>query len=118
VWAALASLGSAGVRELVERLVTAARAIADGLTRIPGATVVNDVGYTQVCVAFESDERTRAVFDALIREGAVMPSASVWRGRAVIRFSVSSFRTGPEEVAATLDAVARAAGVAAAAGRP
>jgi hypothetical protein len=69
-------------------------------------------------VAFESDERTRAVFDALIREGAVMPSASVWRGRAVIRFSVSSFRTGPEEVAATLDAVARAAGVAAAAGRP
>jgi glutamate/tyrosine decarboxylase-like PLP-dependent enzyme len=118
VWAALASLGSAGVRELVEGLVAAARAIADGLTRIPGATVVNDVGYTQVCVAFESDERTRAVFDAIIREGAVMPSASVWRGRAVIRFSVSSFRTGSEEVAATLGAVERAAGVAAAAGRP
>jgi glutamate/tyrosine decarboxylase-like PLP-dependent enzyme len=118
VWAALASLGSAGVRDLVEGLVAAARGIAEGLARIPGATVVNDVDYTQVCVAFESDERTRAVFEELLREGAVMPSASVWRGRAVIRFSVSSFRTGPEEVAATLAAVERAAGVAVPAGRP
>jgi hypothetical protein len=38
-----------------------------------------------------------------------MPSASVWRDRAVIRFSVSSFRTGKAEVADTVAALARAA---------
>jgi hypothetical protein len=39
----------------------------------------------------------------------IMPSASVWHGRTVVRFSVSSFRTGPAEVRDTLAALARAA---------
>jgi glutamate/tyrosine decarboxylase-like PLP-dependent enzyme len=109
VWAALASLGSDGVRELVERLVSGARGIADGIAAVPGADVLNDVVYTQVCVTFGSDERTRAVFAALLTDGVVMPSASVWHGRAVIRFSVSNWRTGPAEVEQTVAAVARAA---------
>jgi glutamate/tyrosine decarboxylase-like PLP-dependent enzyme len=109
VWAALASLGADGVRALVEGLVTAARGIADGVRSIPGARVVNDVVYTQVCLAFEDDERTRSVYARLLVEGRVMPSASTWQGRAVIRFSVSSWRTGPVEVAETVAAVARAA---------
>src|SRR5215218_1798582 len=108
VWAALASLGADGVRELVEGLVASAAALAEGIARIPGARVLNDVVYTQVSVAFESDQRTRAVFGRLLAEGEVMPSASVWRGCAVIRFSVSSWRTGPAEVRDTVDAVARA----------
>ena len=109
VWAALASLGRSGVVDLVDGLHRAARGIADGLAGIPGATVLNEVAFTQVCVAFESDARTRAVFAELLREGTVMPSASVWRGRAVIRFSVSSWRTDDHEVERTVDAVARAA---------
>jgi glutamate/tyrosine decarboxylase-like PLP-dependent enzyme len=109
IWAALASLGSDGVRSLVEGLVAAARNLADGIAGIPGATVVNRVDYTQVCVAFESDERTAAIYQQVLAEGEIMPSPSVWHGRAVIRFSVSSFRTGPAEVRATLAAVARAA---------
>jgi glutamate/tyrosine decarboxylase-like PLP-dependent enzyme len=109
VWAALASLGRSGVVDLVDGLHLGARAIADGMLRIPGAEVLNDVVFTQVCVAFESDERTRAVFAELLREGVIMPSASVWRGRAVIRFSVSSWRTDADEVAATVAAVERAA---------
>jgi glutamate/tyrosine decarboxylase-like PLP-dependent enzyme len=108
VWAALASLGSDGVRELVEGLVSSARGLADGLAGIPGAEVLNDVVYTQVCVAFGPDERTRAVFAALLADGVVMPSASTWHGRAVIRFSVSNWRTGPAEVSATVAAVGRA----------
>jgi glutamate/tyrosine decarboxylase-like PLP-dependent enzyme len=114
VWAALAALGADGVRALVEGLVTAARELAEGIAGIPGARVLNDVDYTQVTVAFETDERTRAVFDGLMAEGLVMPSASSWSGRAVIRFSVSNWRTGPAEVADTVDAVRRAARVPAA----
>jgi glutamate/tyrosine decarboxylase-like PLP-dependent enzyme len=109
VWAALASLGAEGVRDLVGGLVDAAQAIADGVTRIPGARVLNDVVYTQVSVAFEDDDRTREVFRRILEEGRVMPSASVWHDTAVIRFSVSSWRTGPDEVRETVEAVARAA---------
>jgi glutamate/tyrosine decarboxylase-like PLP-dependent enzyme len=112
VWAALASLGAEGVRDLVEGLVGAARGIAEGIGGIPGAEVLNDVVYTQVCAAFGSDERTRDVFGRLLADGTVMPSASVWHGRAVIRFSVSNWRTGQAEVDETVAAVARAAGTA------
>ena len=89
-----------------------------GIGAIPGAVVLNDVVYTQVSVAFESDERTREVFDRLVAEGTVMPSASVWHGRTVIRFSVSSWRTGDLEVRDTVAAVARAARVPAGVRRP
>jgi glutamate/tyrosine decarboxylase-like PLP-dependent enzyme len=109
VWAALASLGVEGIRELVSGLVCAAQGIAEGIGAIPGAEVLNDVVYTQVCVAFESDERTREVFGRLLADGTVMPSASVWHDRAVIRFSVSNWRTGPDEVEETVAAVVRAA---------
>jgi hypothetical protein len=44
-----------------------------------------------------------------------MPSASVWHGRAVLRFSVSNWRTGPAEVSETVAAVERAASAARAA---
>ncbi|BDZ47566.1 pyridoxal phosphate-dependent decarboxylase family protein [Naasia aerilata] len=109
VWVALATLGAEGVRGLVEGLVESAQALAEGLRRIPGVRVLNDVVYTQVSVAFESDERTREVYRRLVTEGTVMPSASVWHDEAVIRFSVSSWRTGSAEVAETLAAVERAA---------
>jgi glutamate/tyrosine decarboxylase-like PLP-dependent enzyme len=109
VWAAIASLGRSGVRDLVDGLHEGALGIAAGARSIPDASVLNEVGYTQVCVAFETDERTRAVLAALLREGTIMPSGSVWRGRAVIRFSVSSWRTDAAEVAATVDALRRAA---------
>jgi glutamate/tyrosine decarboxylase-like PLP-dependent enzyme len=109
VWAALASLGRDGVTELIDGLVAAARGIADGVAALPGATLVNHVDYTQVCLAFESDERTRAVYERIMAEGEIMPSPSAWRGRAVIRFSVSNWQTGADEVAATVAAVTRAA---------
>jgi glutamate/tyrosine decarboxylase-like PLP-dependent enzyme len=104
-------LGTDGVRALVEGLVRAVRGLAEGIGAIPGAVVLDDVVYTQVSVAFESDERTREVFDRLVAEGMVMPSAGVWHGRTVIRFSVSSWRTGEQEVRDTVAAVARAARV-------
>jgi glutamate/tyrosine decarboxylase-like PLP-dependent enzyme len=113
VWVALATLGAEGVRGLIDGLVESAQALADGFRQIPGARVLNEVVYTQVSLAFESDERTRSVYRRLVTEGTAMPSASIWHDEAVIRFSVSSWRTGPAEVAETLAAVERAALVAA-----
>jgi glutamate/tyrosine decarboxylase-like PLP-dependent enzyme len=108
IWAALASLGRKGVTELVDGLVESAQAIARGIEAIPGASIVNDVVYTQVCVAFEDDDTTNAVYDAILAEGLIMPSPSRWRDRAVIRISVSNWQTHAAEVATTVEAFARA----------
>jgi glutamate/tyrosine decarboxylase-like PLP-dependent enzyme len=109
VWAALRSLGRDGAAELVERLTARADAFAAGLAEIPGATVLNDVVFTQVCVAFEDDARTRRVIERLLADGETWMTGSRWRGREVLRVSVSNWRTTEDDVRRSLDAVRRAA---------
>jgi glutamate/tyrosine decarboxylase-like PLP-dependent enzyme len=109
VWAALRSLGRSGVADLVEGLATHARALAEGIATVPGAEILNDVVFTQVCVAFGSDERTRAVTARLLAEGTAWMSGSRWRGRDVLRVSVSNWSTDVNDVTASVDAVRRAA---------
>ena len=108
VWAALRSLGRSGVAALVERLAGHARALADGIAGIDGARVVNDVVYTQVCVEFGDDARTRAVTARLIADGTVWMSGSRWRGSDVLRISVSNWATDAEDVRRSVDAIRRA----------
>jgi len=109
VWAALRSLGRDGVADLVDGLVRHARAIAAGLETIEGAQVLNDVVFTQVCVAFEDDERTRAVTAQLLADGTAWMSGSRWQGRDVLRVSVSNWSTDADDVEASVDAVRKAA---------
>lgn len=108
VWAALRSLGRSGTVALIEGLAGNARSLAEGLSEIPGVEVLNDVVFTQISVAFGSDERTKAVTQALIDDGAVWMSGSRWAGREVLRISVSNWSTDAADVAAAIDAVARA----------
>jgi glutamate/tyrosine decarboxylase-like PLP-dependent enzyme len=108
VWAALRSLGRSGVAALVEGLAGHARALADGIAGIDGARVVNDVVYTQVCVEFGDDARTRAVTARLIADGTVWMSGSRWRGRDVLRISVSNWSTDADDVRRSVDAIRRA----------
>lgn len=108
VYAALAQLGREGASELVQGLADGAAMIADGIRTIPGAEVLNDVVYTQVCAAFGSDERTRAVGQALLADGVALASPSSWRGQAVLRFSVSNWLTDSAEAERTVEAVRRA----------
>lgn len=108
VWAALRSLGRSGVIGLVEGLADAASGLAGGIGAIPGAEVMNQVVFTQVCVSFGSDERTRRVTQLLIEDGAVWMSGSHWRDRDVLRISVSNWATDADDVRRSVDAVARA----------
>jgi glutamate/tyrosine decarboxylase-like PLP-dependent enzyme len=109
VWAALRSLGRDGVADMVDGLVRHARAIAAGIEAIDGAQVLNDVVFTQVCVAFEDDERTRAVTAQLLADGTAWMSGSRWQGRDVLRVSVSNWSTDADDVEASVDAVRKAA---------
>jgi glutamate/tyrosine decarboxylase-like PLP-dependent enzyme len=105
VWAALKSLGSDGVAGLVRGMAAAAADIAAGLEGVDGVEVLNDVCYTQVCLAFGDDATTRAVTARIIADGRVWMSGSRWRDRDILRVSVSNWHTGEDEVRTAVDAV-------------
>ena len=109
VWAALRSLGRDGVIGLVDGLTDAAAALAAGLRDIPGLEVLNDVVFTQVCLAAGDDAATAALGEWLREEGTVWASSSAWQGRIVVRFAVSNRGTDAEAVRRTVNAVARGA---------
>lgn len=108
VWAALRSLGRSGVADLVDRLCRHASAFATGIAGIDGATVLNDVVFTQVCAEFGNDERTERVLARLLDDGTAWISGSTWHGRRVMRISVSNWSTTDDDVARALDAIRRA----------
>jgi len=108
VWAALRGLGRSGVAELVDRLVANAQKIAAAAAELPGVEVLNDVVYTQLCLAVGSDERTRAVTEHLLADGTAWMSGSSWRGRTVIRVSVSNWSTDDEDIRRSVEALRRA----------
>ncbi|MFG2333984.1 pyridoxal phosphate-dependent decarboxylase family protein [Streptomyces sp. NPDC048604] len=109
VWAALRSLGRSGVTDLVDRLCRHAAAFAAGIAEIDGATVLNEVAFTQVCAEFGSDARTDRVLTRLLDDGTAWISGSTWHGRRVMRISVSNWSTTDEDVRRTLGAIRRAA---------
>ena len=109
VWAALRSLGRSGVADLVNGLADSAASLADGFRAIPGLSVLNDVVFTQVCLAAGDDAQTAALGEWLRAEGTVWASSSTWQGRTVVRFAVSNRGTDAEAVRRTVDAVARGA---------
>jgi len=108
VWAALRSLGRSGVIELVDRLVANAQHFAAALTDMPNVEVLNDVVYTQVCVSFGSDERTRKITALLLADGVAWMSGSHWAGRDILRISVSNWTTDADDVATSLAAIQKA----------
>jgi glutamate/tyrosine decarboxylase-like PLP-dependent enzyme len=109
VWAALASLGRSGVAELVERFCHHATMFAEGIAQIPGATVLNDVVFTQVCASFGSDDHTREVVRRMLADGTAWTTGSRWHDRVVLRVALCNWSTTDADVEATLAALRRAA---------
>lgn len=109
LWAVLRSLGRAGVAALVERLCANARHMAAGVAEIPGAQVLNDVVFTQVLVSFGDDATTRQVGKHILEDGTMVATPSTWRGRAVLRMSMSNWSTDDDAVDRSLTALRRIA---------
>jgi glutamate/tyrosine decarboxylase-like PLP-dependent enzyme len=108
VWAALQSLGRRGVADLVERTCRYAARMADGL-RNAGFEILNEVVINQVLVSFGGDARTKAVIDAVQRDGTCWCGGTVWHGRYAMRISVSSWVTDDDDIDTSLDAIVRIA---------
>jgi glutamate/tyrosine decarboxylase-like PLP-dependent enzyme len=104
VYAALRSLGRSGLAELVERTCECARRFADGVARLEGVEVLNDVVLNQVLFRFETDKRTDDVLRAVQEAGDVWMSGTTWAGRRAIRLSVSNWQTEDEEIDLALEA--------------
>ena len=105
VWAALKELGSDGVASMVERCCTLARRFADGLAA-EGFDIANEVVLNQVLVGF-GDVSTDRVVEAIQRDGTCWMGATTWRGRRLMRISVSNHATTAQDVDRSVEAIAR-----------
>jgi glutamate/tyrosine decarboxylase-like PLP-dependent enzyme len=108
VWAALRTLGRAGLAELIERNCRQARRFAEGL-RAAGYAVLNDVVLNQVLVSFGDAATTQRVVAALQADGTCWCGGTVWQGQTAMRISVSSWATTDDDVERSLAAMVRVA---------
>ena len=104
VWAALKSLGRAGLAELVDRNCRQAEWLA-GKLAAAGVEVLNEVALNQAVVAFGDDVRTDAVIRAIQASGRIWCGGTTWRGRRAMRISISSWATTQADLDAALDAI-------------
>ena len=115
VYAALRSLGTRGVAEMIERNCAQARAMADLLRKAPGVAILNDVVLNQVLVRFtpsgggDPDAHTRAVVDRVQKDGTCWLSGTTWQNKGAMRISVSGWSTTDSDIARSADAILKAA---------
>ena len=109
IWAALRSLGRAGLRELIERNCRQARFFAEAIQQA-GFPILNQVTLNQVLVCFGDAARTRQVIERVQRDGVCWCGPTEWQGRTAMRISVSSWATRDEDVDRSVAAILRAAG--------
>ncbi|MCE7986443.1 MAG: aspartate aminotransferase family protein [Caldilinea sp. CFX5] len=108
IWAALRSLGRAGLADLITRTCRHATRFAEGLSAA-GYTILNDVVLNQVLVSFGDDATTRRVIAAVQAEGTCWAGGTTWQGQAAMRISVSSWATTVADVEQSLAAIIRIA---------
>ena len=107
LWATLKFLGRTGVGALVDELCRNASYFAERLSE-RGFSIENEVVFNQVLVRCGTDEETGAVLKRIQEGGVLWCGGASWRGRRVIRISVSSWRTTPEAVEACVEAFVHA----------
>jgi glutamate/tyrosine decarboxylase-like PLP-dependent enzyme len=111
-WAMIKHLGRSGIVDLVDGHCRAARAIAERLAADPSVEIVSDVQLNQVLVRFgrqasqaEGDRLTRETIRRIQEDGVCFAGGATWRGREVMRVSVSSWQTDLQQALASADAM-------------
>jgi glutamate/tyrosine decarboxylase-like PLP-dependent enzyme len=114
VYAALRSLGRAGVGDMLERCCRLARRMAERLRAGAQLRILNDVVLNQVLVRFEpagrdADAFTRAVIARVQRDGTCWLGGTRWREQQAMRVSVSNWSTTEQDIDRSADAILKAA---------
>ncbi len=101
-YAILRTLGQDGVRALIARHCAMAARVAEGLGKVEGLVVMNRPWSNQVAFACgegaSADGLTGALLAAIHARGRCYPSHGVWKGRAIIRVSISSCATEDADI--------------------
>lgn len=108
VWAALRSLGTRGIAELIDRTCGHAMRFAKEL-QAAGYEVLNDVVLNQVLVSFGTADETRQAIAKIQEDGTCWCSGTEWRGTTAMRISVSSWATTDDDVTKSIEAMLRCA---------
>jgi|SRR5579859_86667 len=107
-WAALKSLGRAGLRSLIERTCAHAQRFADHF-RQAGFEVLNDVVINQLLVSFGESAVTQKIIRAIQEDGTCWCGGTVWQRKSAMRVSVSSWATTEADIDASAEAILRIA---------
>jgi glutamate/tyrosine decarboxylase-like PLP-dependent enzyme len=112
IWAIIRALGRSGVAEMVARHCAAAQRAAARLAEEPGIEILNEVALNQVAVGFgagwelaQQNEAARAVVAAVQRANRVFVGGADWRGRWIVRISVTSNETDLADADALADEI-------------
>lgn len=97
-WAALKYLGKDGVDEMVQGFHDRSLQFANGLKKIKGFHVLNDVEFNQVLVRCDTDEITDLTVAKIQELRECWVGGSTWQGKKVIRISVCSWATTEADV--------------------
>lgn len=116
-YAALRQLGRDGVAELIDRCCLHAHELVMGIGKLEGAEVLWEPTINQGLVRFldqspeqDHDRRTDDVIAAIVAAGEAFFGGTTWRGKRAMRVSVCNWRTSPEDVQRSINAVATVLG--------
>ena len=118
IYAALKSLGRAGLADMIDGCCRIARRMADALRETDGVRILNDVVLNQVLVRFAppgggdaaaTDDFTRRVIAAVQMDGTCWLGGTTWHGRAAMRISVSNWSTTEADADLSVEAILRCA---------
>jgi glutamate/tyrosine decarboxylase-like PLP-dependent enzyme len=105
LWTLLRTFGRRGIAEMIERHCMLAQRLARRLAAEPGVAVLNEIELNQVVVRFGADEpqaRGDALTDATIAQlqqaGVCFAHGALWRGRRVMRVSVTAWPTTEDDI--------------------
>lgn len=103
LWATLKYLGRAGVDELVyglhERAVQFSRELHE-----QGFNILNDVVFNQVLVGFDDESLAPQLIERIQASGECWVGGGTWDAKPVIRISVCSWATTPEDITRSVKA--------------
>ncbi len=109
VWAALHSLGTIGVQDLIKTGCRHAKLAAQGLQSM-GFEILNDVILNQVVVSSPTQpHRLNELAESVRRSGEAWFGVTHWKQRDAFRLSFSSWATTDDDVARLLAAIRHAA---------
>lgn len=108
IWAALRSLGKKGVTAMIRSSCESALIFSEKM-KAAGFEVLNDVVLNQVLISFGDDELNKRIVRNIQEEGTSWLGGSMWHNRTVMRISVSSWMTTPEDVERCANVITRIA---------